>query len=105
MNRPTVYATLAETPIAVGSGPGRVGSIYARNSNATLAYVKLYESTAAPGGSAVPCWAGPVPQGSFSFPSLNIDGASFWVVASTDFGAGLTAPAAPLQVSVTFERA
>jgi hypothetical protein len=95
-----------ETPQLIDSGrAGALQTITARNTNATGCYVKIYMSTAAPTASSIPVFSGWVPQGSPPPFPVFVEGANMWIAAATEFRAGLSAPAADIQVALTFERA
>lgn len=111
MATPTRFASLSNTPQRIAAGEvRRIETIAAHNpSEASGAYVKLYALTgsSAPTGSSVPVWAGWVGPGAAGsggagqlFP-LFVDGANFWIAVATEFGAGLSAPAAAFNVSIT----
>lgn len=104
--RPYMFTSVDETPHQLAAGvTGQVQTLFVRNPHATDgAYVKLYESTAAPTGSSTPTVAIWVAAGSVVLP-LFVGMAKVWIVASTDAGAGLTAPPADFVVTATFEPA
>jgi hypothetical protein len=100
--RPQLLATIDETPRAIGGGVlVEVQTVFAYNSNATGAWIKIYASATTPTGSTVPIWAAFVGQGAVVLPVF-IVGAQLWIAASTDMAAGLTAPAADLAGSLTY---
>lgn len=106
MNRGILIASLTNTPISVDEGRvGQVQTIEAYNSGAAGAFVKLYQSILAPTGASVPTWSRFVPTVTAVTIPPFIDGAGWWIVVATEVAAGLSAPASPFQVSVTFRRA
>lgn len=111
MATPTIFAALSNTPQRIAAGAVcRIETILANNtSEASGAYVKIYAlaGTTAPTGSAVPIWRGfvgaaPADSGGESAVlPVFIDGANFWIAVATEAGAGLSAPAAAFEVTIT----
>lgn len=105
MTRPYQFNNQSNTPAQIAAGVvGRIETIEAYNSNATGAYVKLYQSTAQPDSSAIPTWARFVGQGAVSIPVF-ADGSAWWIAVATEHAAGLSAPAAAFQIDLTFSPA
>jgi hypothetical protein len=105
--RPIPLPAQAETPASLDGGrAGEVQTLTVRNPHAeTGAYVKLYESAAAPTAGSIPAWAAWVPGAQDRVFAPFVGGAQWWVAVSTEAAAGLTAPASPFVVSATFARA
>jgi len=106
MNRGILIPSLANTPISVDEGRvGQVQTVEVYNSGGTGAFVKLYQSLAAPTGASVPTWSRFVPSATAVTIPPFVDGANWWIAVATEVAAGLSAPASPFQASVTFRRA
>lgn len=107
------FPAQAQTPVAIDSGQaGLLETIEAHNpSEAAGAYVKIYASATAPTAGSLPIWSARVPPGAVGSGGtartlpVFLEGADLWIAVATTAGAGLTAPATPFEISLTFDRA
>lgn len=106
--RPYQFAALTETPVSIESVTGISGALEIQtldvhNTNATGCYVKIYAGSEAPEAGDVPLAAYWCAQGRTPI-AVFCSGARFWLAAATEFGAGLSAPVAPVNVTATISR-
>lgn len=94
--------SVSNIPLPIAGG-ARVSleTIFASNPGASGAYVKLYASADTPDATSVPIWSVLVPAGQCPPLPVFVDQSDLWIAATTEDGAGLTAPATAFVVSIT----
>jgi hypothetical protein len=103
MARPHQFAALSNTPVAVRAGAVcELQTLDVHNANATGCYVKVYASATAPAAGTVPIGAYWCAQGRTPI-SVFANCSHLWLAAATEFAAGLSAPAAAVDVTATIE--
>lgn len=102
MSAPLRFAALSNTPQSLAGGARvSIETIFASNPGASAAYVKLYASTTTPVAGTVPIWSALVPAGQCPPLPVFLETSHLWIAATTEAGAGLTAPGTAFEVSIT----